>query len=450
LEPSPFLPPLKAAEAFLDRLLQPARLLLAVSGGSDSTGVLIAFHHALRGWNGPAVELAAVTVDHQLRAAAADEAQGVGRLCDALSIPHITQRWEGEKPATGVSAASREARYRLLVQAAEVTGATLILTGHTADDQIETVTMRAARSAADSNLGLAGMAEAVLLDRSIWLLRPFLRTRRGDIRAYLKEQDVSWIDDPSNADPHYERVRVRGGLPASVDEKTLAEVEEAGKHRIELSYAAAALARQHIRIMHGVLARLDRTALNEDPAALRHLLSTLAAILGGRSFVPAAATIDRVLAFLRAGEPGRISAGRVIFDLRREALFMHRENRDLPTLHLPPAASAVWDGRFRIVNHRARAASVGATPPDRDKALAMFKDVPASVGMRALQAMPHLEVGSLGDDPFDKADVIIRPMLAPFDRFLPQFELSLADELGILFGCDERPALPVDVYRRKS
>ena len=95
-----------------------------------------------------------------------------------------SRRWQGEKPATGLQAAAREARYALLADAAEEMGAQCIVTAHTADDQAETVTMRQSRSQADAP-GLAGMADGVLVDRRVWVLRPFLGLRRADIRDYL-------------------------------------------------------------------------------------------------------------------------------------------------------------------------------------------------------------------------------------------------------------------------
>lgn len=434
---------------FLQRLSGPSRILVAVSGGSDSIGLLLSLRAALVAGEGEGHELVAATIDHELRAESAGEAEAVAFHCKELSIPHEVFHWSGEKPQSGISAAAREARYRLLMDAADMLRADIIVTGHTFDDQMETIAMRAARSEADGNLGLAGMAEAVLLNRRRWLLRPFLRTRREAIRDCLRQWGRGWIEDPSNADQHYERVRVRESLSDRF-ETTPEAVQSAADRRGRLADEAAALARRHLCVMHGVLARLAPEALNEEAEIVCHLLASLTAVLGGRQHLPAAATMDRVMAMLDRRSMGRMTAGRVIFDLRREGLYMHRENRDLSLIRVPKDTVEIWDGRYRVENRMDADVEVGPTLCERSVAILMFPDAPAAVAMRAMGVMPHVESVLPSADMVDKASVIAEPIFAPFDRFLPQFDLNLACALRDLFGSDEFPAAPIKVFERKS
>jgi len=442
------LPPREAVTSFLERLTGPCRILVAVSGGSDSIGLLLSLHTVLAAAGGKQHSLVAATIDHDLRAEAASEAEAVARQCHELSIPHTILCWSDEKPSSGISAAAREARYRLLMDAADQLAADVIVTGHTLDDQLETVAMRASRSEAGANLGLAGMAEAVLLDRRRWLLRPFLATRREAIRDFLRQSGRGWIDDPSNADRHYERVRVRESLDKA--DTALEAVQSAARRRFQLAEDAAGLARRHLHITHGVLARLAPEALNEEAEVLRHLLASLAAILGGRQHLPAAATMDRVMAMLDRRSMGRMTAGRVIFDLRREGLYLHRENRDLTALTVAKGTTGIWDGRYRICNHTDRDIEVGPAALQRSVAIAMFPDAPPAIAMRAAGVMPDIENEFTPSVAVDKATVIVEPVLSPYDRFLPQFELILACTLRHLFGYEAFPAAPIKVFERKS
>jgi len=194
---------------FADWKAAPA-IVLAVSGGPDSIALMwLAARWRRTLARGP--RLIAVTVDHGLRAEAAREARDVKRLARSLDLPHQTLRWTGAKPKTGVPAAARTARYRLLAQAARSRGATHILTAHTRDDQAETLLMRLLRGSGIA--GLAAMARESQRD-GVWLARPFLHVTKAQLVATLKKAKVDFADDPTNRDPNYTRPRLRALMPA--------------------------------------------------------------------------------------------------------------------------------------------------------------------------------------------------------------------------------------------
>jgi len=204
--------PISAREAkrlFADLRSAPA-LVLAVSGGPDSIALMwlaARWRRALR--HGP--RLIAVTVDHGLRAEAAAEAREVNRLARALDLPHRTLRWTGVKPETGLPAAAREARYRLLAQAARAGGATHILTAHTRDDQAETLVMRMVRGSGIA--GLAAMAP-VTNREGLKLARPFLNVPKSQLIATLRKAKLGFAEDPTNHDLNFSRPRIRALMPA--------------------------------------------------------------------------------------------------------------------------------------------------------------------------------------------------------------------------------------------
>ena len=425
--PPPILPE-DAARRLLPSLRNPTRLLVAISGGSDSTGLLVALKNALAECGRPH-SLVAATVDHALRPGSADEAQAVARLCTLLDIPHRILTWHGPKPSTGIPAAAREARYTLLADAAADLGAGAIVTGHTADDQDETVAMRAAR-AGDDNLGLSGMAGAMLYDRRVWVLRPFLSVRREAIRAYLSAAGLGWVDDPSNADRRYERVRVRqdrGDIPQP-------SAAEAAERRRHLSREAAKLIRHHATLHAGCLVALSPDALTAEPEILRHALATLVAVTGGSPHRPGSASTDRLADFAVSGSPGRMTLAHTLVQRRRDGLYLIREIRGVLPRTVPAHSEIVWDGRYRITNPGSDVLEVG--PGGEMPAHSGTAFLTPAMQSHIALISPHIltEAAMDNDGQASWPTAVIEPAFPLFDRFLPETDLPLANAVAHLFG----------------
>jgi tRNA(Ile)-lysidine synthase len=170
-------------------------------------------------------KLIAVTIDHGLRREARSEAADVHRLARKLGIAHRTLRWTGRKPSTGLQKAAREARYRLLAQAARQAGARHVFTGHTRDDQAETVLMRLLRGSGLQGLtGMGPMEQMPYADGDIiWLMRPLLKTPKTRLLATLKRAKIAYADDPSNSDPRFTRSRLRAVMSTLAGEGLTAD-----------------------------------------------------------------------------------------------------------------------------------------------------------------------------------------------------------------------------------
>jgi tRNA(Ile)-lysidine synthase len=189
-------------------LSEKKRVLLAVSGGPDSTALLLL---AAR-WRGgrTAPDLVAATVDHGLRREAKKEAAAVAKLTKKLGVAHRTLKWSGRKPASGIQEAARAARYDLLLGLARKIGADAVVTAHTRDDQAETVLHRLARGSGLS--GLAGIRRKSERD-GVALLRPLLDLPKTRLVATLRAAKIPFAEDPANRDPRYLRTRMRALAP---------------------------------------------------------------------------------------------------------------------------------------------------------------------------------------------------------------------------------------------
>jgi len=304
--------PLSAAEAqvLLADLAEVPGLVLAVSGGPDSTALLVVvarWRRALK--RGPSV--LAVTVDHRLRADSAREAARVKALARQLNVPHRTLRWTGDKPSTGIQEAARRARYALLAQAARRAGATHIVTAHTRDDQAETVLFRLVRGSGLT--GLAAMARATPLD-DIVVVRPLLDVPKARLIATLNACHLSYVDDPSNHDPRFARPRLRAIMaalaPEGLDAARLATL--AG--RVARADAALETATDEaMRRLCGAAAPNGRLAI--AAAEFRALPDEIALRLIYRAITSAGnegpvelAKLEALVAALRAADPDAQSA----------------------------------------------------------------------------------------------------------------------------------------------
>ena len=214
-DPAPL--PLIEARALFAPFAKEKSIVIAVSGGPDSTALLwLAARWRFARKSGPAI--VAVTIDHGLRAESAREATGVKRFARALGVAHRTLRWTGDKPATGLQEAARHARYALLAKAAAQAGARYVLTAHTLDDQAETVLLRLLRGSGLSGLQAMTPMSPYPGQPGLVLARPMLSIAKARLIATLEEAGIPFADDPSNRDPRHTRVRLRALMPALMAE----------------------------------------------------------------------------------------------------------------------------------------------------------------------------------------------------------------------------------------
>jgi tRNA(Ile)-lysidine synthase len=181
-----------------------AHFAVAVSGGADSLALTYMMAEAFPG------HVVALTVDHALRRESADEAAQVGRWCVKAQIPHHILKWE--KPATSgnIQAQARTARYDLLKAWCVTHHIPYVLSAHNRDDVAETLLMRLARGAGVR--GLSAMRAKRVLSPAITLLRPLLNMSHDALVAYLIARGQSWIEDISNQNLAFDRVKVRQWL----------------------------------------------------------------------------------------------------------------------------------------------------------------------------------------------------------------------------------------------
>jgi tRNA(Ile)-lysidine synthase len=326
-----------------DRRLNPttaAPVALAYSGGGDSLALLLAAADWARGAGRPVL---ALHVDHGLQPQSGDWAEAAERTARGLGAEFRLLRWTGDKPCTGVAAAARAARLRLMADAVREAGAQVLLLGHTADDIAEGEAMRAEGSTL-GRLREWSPSPVWPEGRGIFHLRPLLGVGREALRGKLAGFGIGWIEDPANEDLHYARARARRALKAAP--ATPPEPDEADPALAELARATTAEA--------GGLLSIDRAQLRAAPEETARVFVGMALLsAAGSSRPPRSNSLERLTARLRAGEPvtatlagARVEANgeRVVFG--RDAGELRR--RGLELMPITNAGAFVWDGRFEL------------------------------------------------------------------------------------------------------
>lgn len=292
--------PLTAAE--FDSLMAPfapfetrPALAVAVSGGRDSLALTVLARDWARARDGA---VTAFIVDHGLRPESGAEARMTRERLAVLGIASEVLAWSGPKPASGVQQAAREARYRLLFAACGQHDILHLLVAHHAGDQAETIAMRAARDSGPD--GLAGMA-ALVEHPEARLLRPLLTVPRRRLTATLEDRGIAWIDDPSNQDRRFERVRVRQDAVTAVAGSA---ADRAGRDR---ALAEAALAA--VEVGPDGLALDQLVVLQMGKEIAQRLLGRMVQAVAGQDYPPRRDRLARAAARLSQG-PRRGKSGK--------------------------------------------------------------------------------------------------------------------------------------------
>lgn len=352
-------PPDPAARirAALDRLAGDLPALgLAVSGGGDSVALMEVAAEWARGRR-----VMVATVDHGLRAGSEDEAAQVARQARALDLPHAILRWQRETDTGNLMAQARDARLRLLSGWAQRNQLTAVALGHTADDLAETLLMRLSRGAGID--GLAGMAEWRDAFDMRWL-RPLLGVHRGELRDWLRARNTGWIDDPSNDNADFERVRIRQAIATlGLDPAALARAAgHIAEARDALSEFAALISRE-AKADRGSLV-LKRSAFSDAPPEIRRRLIVAACRwVTGADYPPRRATLLHALRAVAAG--GRVTLDGTLITPDGTDLRFSREAA--AALRAAPATDTIWDRRWRIegLAPGQHVAALGLTPLPR-------------------------------------------------------------------------------------
>jgi tRNA(Ile)-lysidine synthase len=316
-------------------------IAVATSGGPDSLALAILADRWASRKGGAAW---ALIVDHGLRPESACEAGIVAGWLGARQIPHVVLTWRGRKPATGIQAAARAARYRLLAEWCAERGCLHLLLAHHSNDQAETYLIR--RRAGSGIYGLAAMSAVRELSQ-LRLVRPLLGVAKARLVALLDAEGQEYLRDPSNRNPAFERSRLRMQTAGATIEAAVGEVRAMGLARVARERELAALLARAVALHPAGFALIDPAPVAAAGELGERALGRVAAVIGGGSYPLRGERLARLRQTFDDRQPrARTLGGCRFVPWRGRVLALRETARAMPPLSLVPGASALWDRRF--------------------------------------------------------------------------------------------------------
>lgn len=388
---------------------RPQSVAVAVSGGADSMALALLTADWAKKRKLTAIPL---IVDHRLRPESTAEAKRVAGWLRKAGLKPAILTWDVEaKPAANRQAAARAARYDLLQAECERRGIRHLLVAHHRDDQAETLLLRALRGSGVD--GMAAMQPRRMLGGDLTLLRPLLDIPKARLVATLEKRRQPWVEDPSNANPAYQRVRVRAALDLLSDNDATARTElvahlaqtarNFARTRGLLDDTAYDLLAASVEITPAGIAWLKADVLTaaHDEVALRALSRLLSAI-GGVALPPRLDGLERLLGQLRASVNGGLdqpqTLHRCLLTLHKKdgRLLVCREARWLPGGQALQSGEILWDGRFRIAVAKKSPGGITLAPLGRHRPPETGAGIPPKVAWPALPALYDGQDDGLG------------------------------------------------------
>lgn len=333
--------------------------------------------------------LHAVTVDHALRAGSADEAQVVAQLCADLGVPHDILRWGDWDGRGNLQDAARRARYGLMADWAVAGDIRVIALAHTRDDQAETVLMRLGRAAGVDGLS----AMSARYDRyGVTWVRPLLAIDRNALRDFLNVEGARWVEDPSNTDARFDRVKARAALehlaPLGITVDALAQTaQHMAQARAALEHATAQVLRRIARSAAGAIV-LDRVALASEPEEIQRR-AYLAALrwITNAEHAPRARALEAVLT--RLIQDGSATLDGCHLRIDAEKVWIFREFQAVRSAR--GKVGELWDGRWCVAGPDTHV-HVAALGPDGLAACPEWRDT--GIPRAALLSTPAVWSGN--------------------------------------------------------
>ena len=366
-----------------------SKIAVAVSGGADSLCLTFLLYEWAKKQN---ISLYAFTVDHNLRPESASEAAYVHELLTEKGIVHETLFWSGEKPTVAVEEKARQARYDLLSDACLEHKIEYLFLAHHQNDQAETFFMRLIRSSGVD--GLSAM-QRVVKKENVFLLRPLLDYPHSRIQKTLEQHfHIRWIEDPSNAQTIYERVRLRQsqstldnlGLTASA---VALSAKRLSRARLALEWMTDSFMAQYAKKNSAGFIFIPEKVFNELPTEIQlRVLDKSMAYVIGKNYQSRMVQLEKMLENM----PCRLTLHDCQIVSKKDGFYVCAEYSKMPASKSLKAGQKTSWGRFEVLcNRNVKIAPLGDNLKIKNLPALVRRTIPAFFDEKGLAFVPSID-----------------------------------------------------------
>lgn len=331
--------------------LSSTKFAVAVSGGSDSLGLLLIANKWSKLNNS---EIIALTVDHGLRKESPSETKYVNKICNDYGIEHKILVWEGDKPKSNIELEARENRYRLMSEYCRYNSIKYLLVAHHLEDQAETFFIRLFRGSGID--GLSSMNNITFI-HNLNIIRPFLKVHKNDIKKYLIEKNIKWLEDSSNQDEKFLRNKIRNFLGSFDNTEKIIDrinfaIDGIGKTKNIINKQIERTKNKIVNFDPFGSCLFDRKKLlKEDEEIILKILAQISMEIGGKIYKPRLEKLKRLFEHIKSTNNIKYTFYGCIFEQYNDnMIIVYREYNSIgENVKLIFNREVIWDNRFKII-----------------------------------------------------------------------------------------------------
>ena len=344
--------PTKLIKAF-DLYVMSPKIAIAVSGGLDS---MVLMNLAKISKKIKSKNIHIIVIDHNLRKGSKEEALFVKEEASKLGLRSVILTWKGKKPSSKIQETARKERYNLLFDYCKENQISDLFIGHHLDDQIENFIFRMFRGS--GIVGLTSFSNFSKRD-GINLIRPLIEIPKSDLLLFAKKQKIKWVEDPSNLNLNFDRIKIRSTLQnfydSGFDKKLfLKSINKLKSVNEDIDFFAESYVSKYIEIHENIFVSIRKEFFIKTPneIQMRIIKNCIRLFAPNNLYSPKDAKINNLLKWMKNNSNIKAKTlGGTLFRKKNNEILLYKEVKNLNNIKpidISKSEFKCWDNRFLI------------------------------------------------------------------------------------------------------